>query len=72
VETKYIPARPLTGDKRRYEAVEQWVFHIDGEQDPTLVCVEDGRHCIPVVKLREQLNRPANDPLGLFQPQEKK
>jgi hypothetical protein len=67
IETKYVRAIPLDGKKPAYLTVEQWLFHVDGEEDGTLICVDNDSHCIPLVKLREQLNRPANDPLGLFE-----
>jgi hypothetical protein len=55
----------MKDSKPAYETVHQWVFHPDGERDGSLICVDDDKHCIPLMKLREQLNRPANDPLGI-------
>ena len=60
--TKAIPTE--NGSKFFYQVVDQWVFQPDAA-DSSLICVEDGEHCITLLKLKEQLNRPANDPLGL-------
>jgi hypothetical protein len=50
--------------KTSYQVVDQWVFQPD-DTDGSLICVGDGEHCITLQKLREQLNRPANDPMGI-------
>jgi hypothetical protein len=42
-----------------------WVFQPEGENDKSRICVEDAFHCISLLKLQEQLYRPANDPLGI-------
>lgn len=65
LQTKYTKAIPMNGSEPAYEVVEQWVFQPDGDKDQALICVEDDLHCIPVLKLKEQLNRPSNDPLGI-------
>jgi len=66
VQTKYLKAVPLkSGAEPAYLTVVQWVFQPDGEKDGTLICVGDGDHCIELQKLKDELNRPANDPLGI-------
>ena len=65
LQTKYTKAIPLKDGRFAYETVQQWVFHPDGGKDGSLICVEDGNHCIELLKLKEQLNLPANDPLGI-------
>lgn len=65
LQQKSTKAFPMeNGSKFFYEVVDQWVFQPD-DTDSSLICVEDGEHCIALLKLKEQLNRPANDPLGL-------
>jgi hypothetical protein len=66
LQSKYTKAIPLGNGKFAHVTVAQWVFHPDGDKDGSLICVEDGNHCIALVKLKEQLNRPANDPLGIL------
>lgn len=64
-ETKYTEIIPLEGKEPAYEIVDQWVFRPDDEKDGTLICVDDDQHCIGLLKLKEQLGRPSNDPLGI-------
>ena len=71
-EQKYVRAFPLgkdnAGKPRAYhQVVDQWVFHpgADEAKDATSICVGDRNHCIELWRLQEQLNRPANDPLGI-------
>jgi len=65
LQHKYTKAIPLESGKVAYQTVQQWVFHPEGDKDGSLICVEDGNHCIGLLKLKEQLGRPANDPLGI-------
>jgi hypothetical protein len=66
LQIKYLRAIPIRGASApAYETVPQWVFQPSGEKDGTLICVGDGSHCIELQKLREQLNRPSDDPLGI-------
>jgi hypothetical protein len=65
LQTKYTKAIPLDNSRTpAYTIVQQWVFQVDGKDD-SLICVGDGEHCIALLKLKEQLTRPANDPLGI-------
>ena len=65
LQGKYVRKIPINGSSPAYITVRQWVFHPDGDKDGTLICVKDGTHCIELVKLEAQLNRPTNDPLGI-------
>jgi len=64
LQQKSTKAFPMAGGKFFYEVADQWVFQ-PAENDNSLICVGDGEHCITLLKLKEQLNRPANDPLGI-------
>ncbi len=59
-QSKYTHAIPMKGGKSAYTTVNQWVFVPDGK-DESLICISDSDHCITLVKLQEQLNRPASD-----------
>jgi hypothetical protein len=64
-QQKYTKAfSGATHSKPFYEVVNQWIFQPD-ENDDSIICVEDGEHCITLTALKEQLNRPASDPLGI-------
>jgi hypothetical protein len=64
LQQKSVKAFPLKDGQSYYEVLDQWVFQpIDG--DDSLICVGDDEHCIPLSKLKEQLYRPANDPLAI-------
>jgi hypothetical protein len=64
LQQKSTKAFPTANGKPFYEIVDQWVFQPD-DTDGSLICVGDGEHCITLQKLKEQLNRPPNDPLGI-------
>src|SRR5436190_4319106 len=60
LQEKYMRVIPLkNGSKPAYEIVSQWVFQ-PSEDDNSIICVGDGQHCVTLLKLKEQLTRPAN------------
>lgn len=65
LQTKYTRAIPLGNGKFAYATVQQWVFHPERDKDGSLLCIEDENHCIELLKLKQQLSRPANDPIGI-------
>lgn len=66
VSFQAIPTRaiPVGNGQFAHQVVDQWLFGSSASGE-SLICVGDDSHCITLAKLREQLNRPANDPLGI-------
>ncbi len=65
LRTKFTASGVTNGGFRWTQSVQQWVFQ---PADDTEICVGDDAHCIVLSKLKEQLYRPPNDPLGIREP----
>jgi hypothetical protein len=66
LQQKTVKLIPLgEGKPPAKQVVSQWLFRLKGEDDGSLVCVDDASRCITLKALREQLFRPANDPAGI-------
>jgi hypothetical protein len=62
-QRRVVRVIPLAGSQTPAKVVaDQWVFRFRGDDDDTLICVDDESHCIGLKQLHTQLYRPVKNP----------